>query len=305
MQTNFAKKHVPDWHGKLEDIQSLSDIEQSENCVQPEQQCEEWMVLADFINSTYTNDFEASSENDWHSYSYSYTPQQLLEMSSWIKSKKQFYQSQEQNFNVDINTFSSMQSLAYNIVTDHFNNPDPQSPLHLIIKSFAGTGKSYLINALRNLLQNNCTVTATTGKASFNVNGITIHSLLNLPVGSRGNTDLKGQTLVRLQDKLHDIKYILINEYSMIGQTLLGWIDKCCRQATGQQDKVFGNVSIILIGDPAQLPPVADKPLYHVKPSGVIGEQGHLAYLMFDKVVKLTQNQRVQGSNPEQVSFKD
>ena len=56
----------------------------------------------------------------------------------------------------------------------------------------------------------------------------------------------------------------------MLGQTLLGWIDKRCRQATGQQDEVFGNVSIILIGDPAQLPPVADKPLYHSKPSGVI-----------------------------------
>jgi len=57
-------------------------------------------------------------------------------------------------------------------------------------------------------------------------------------------------------------------------------------------------------GDPAQLPPVADKPLYHAKPSGVMGEQGHLAYLMFDKVVQLSQNQRVQGSNLEQVSFK-
>ena len=115
---------------------------------------------------------------------------------------------------------------------------------------------------------------------------------------------MKGQALVRLQDKLQNIKYILIDEYSMLGQTLLGWIDKRCRQATGQQDEVFGNVSIILIGDPAQLPPVADKPLYHAKPSGVIGEQGHLAYLMFDKVVKLSENQRVQGSNPEQVSFK-
>ena len=61
---------------------------------------------------------------------------------------------------------------------------------------------------------------------------------------------------------------MLIDEYSMLGQTLLGWIDKRCRQATGQQDEVFGNISIILIGDPAQLPPVADKPLYHAKPSG-------------------------------------
>ena len=116
---------------------------------------------------------------------------------------------------------------------------------------------------------------------------------------------MKGQSLVRLQEKLNDIKYVLIDEYSMLGETLLGWIDKRCRQATGQQDEVFGNVSIIVIGDPAQLPPVADRPLYRAKPSGVIGEQGHLAYLMFDKVVKLSQNQRVQGSKPEQVSFKE
>ncbi|XP_068697264.1 ATP-dependent DNA helicase PIF1-like [Montipora foliosa] len=117
-------------------------------------------------------------------------------------------------------------------------------------------------------MQQNCTVTATTGKAAFNINGITVHSLLNLPVGARGNTDLKGQALVRLQDKLQNIKYILIDEYSMLGQTLLGWIDKRCRQATGQQDEVFGNVSIILIGDPAQLPPVADKP-FSRQPSAV------------------------------------
>jgi len=51
----------------------------------------------------------------------------------------------------------------------------------------------------------------------------------------------------------------------MLGQTLLGWIDKQCRQATGQHDETFGGKSIILVGDPAQLPHVADKPLYHTK----------------------------------------
>ena len=41
-----------------------------------------------------------------------------------------------------------------------------KDPLSLIIIGVAGTGKSYLINALRNLLQNKCTATATTGNAS-------------------------------------------------------------------------------------------------------------------------------------------
>ena len=195
--------------------------------------------------------------------------------------------------------------LAYNIVRNHTNTPLPRPPLLLIINGFAGTGKSYLINALRNLLQQTCAVTATTGKASFNINGVTIHSLLNLPVGPRGNMDLKGQSLVRLQKKLNDIEYIIIDEYSMLGQKMLGWIDKRCRQATGHHDEVFGNKSIILVGDPAQLPPVADKPLYHAKPTGIIAEQGHIAYLMFNRVVKLCVNQRVLGSDNSQVLFKD
>lgn len=63
----------------------------------------------------------------------------------------------------------------------------------------------------------------------------------------RGNMDLKGQYLARLQNKLKDIEYIIIDEYSMLGQKLFGWIDKCCRQTTGQHDEVFGNKSFILV----------------------------------------------------------
>ena len=53
----------------------------------------------------------------------------------------------------------------------------------------AGTGKSYLIDSLRNLLQEKCKVLAYTGKASFNVNGVTLHSLLKLPIGSKRHCD--------------------------------------------------------------------------------------------------------------------
>ena len=198
-----------------------------------------------------------------------------------------------------------MQRLAFNIVESHFTNNSPeQQPLHLIIIGLAGAGKSYLINAIQNLLREKCQVSATTGKASYNVSGVTIHSLLKLPVGSKGCKDLTGQALCTLQD-LNGIDYILIDEYSMLGQATFGWIDKCCKQATGGHDKILGGKSMILIGDTGQLPPVADKPLYHSKPSIYVGEQGYQAYSMFDKVVKLTVNQRVQGTCPEQVQFRE
>ena len=66
---------------------------------------------------------------------------------------------------------------------------------------------------------------------------------------------MAGPYLVRLQKNLQDINYIIVDEYSMLGQTMFGWIDRRCRQATGKIDEVFGGKSIILVGDPGQLPP--------------------------------------------------
>ena len=206
---------------------------------------------------------------------------------------------------IDISTFSDKQRQAYNMIHSHSKQLCPKDALLLIIIGVAGTGKSYLINAIRNLLQQACVVTATTGKASYNINGSTIHSLLKLPVGLRRNKDLTGQALLTLQNDLKDINYIIIDEYSMMGQTMFGWVDRRCRQATGMNHKLFGGKSIILFGDPGQLPPVCDKPLYHSKPSTSVGEQGHLAYFMFVNVVKLSVNQRVQGLTLQQTQFRD
>ncbi|XP_068675421.1 ATP-dependent DNA helicase pif1-like [Montipora foliosa] len=91
----------------------------------------------------------------------------------------------------------------------------------------------------------------------------------------------------------------------MLGQKTLGWIDRRCRQSSGVKEHLFGGKSIILIGDPAQLPPVGDKPLYHAKASNPIAEQGYYTYMMFNNVVTLTVNQRVKGSDPEQIVFRD
>ena len=198
-----------------------------------------------------------------------------------------------------------MQAHAYNIIRKHSEKAFPKDPLFLIVNGVAGTGKTYLMNAIRNLLRTSCAVTATTEKAAYNKNGCTIHSLLKLPVGTRGNKELTVQALVRLQRNLKGIAYIIIDAYSILGQTMLGWIDRRSRQVTGITDEVFGHLSIILFCDPAQLPPVADKPIYHSKPTSSIGEQGHLAYRMFTNVIKLSVNQRIQGSNPEQSQFRE
>ena len=312
LETSYAKKHVPDWHEKLQSVQNNAHEEQvAESCPEELLQREEWMLLADLVPGRFVNEESISQQLqpdvNWENDNNKYADHEIKEMPSWIKTKQDTSHTviDFQHHNVDIDTFTNMQRNAYNLVKEHSEQASPKEPLLLIIIGVAGTGKSYLINAIRNLLQYSCAVTATTGKASYNINGCTIHSLLKLPVRSRGNKELTGQALVRLQTKLKDINYILIDEYSMLGQTLFGWIDKRCRQATGNCSEVFGGKSIILVGDQGQLPPVADKPLYHSRPSSSISEQGHLAYRMFSTVVKLSVNLRVQGLSQEQNQFRD
>ena len=119
-------------------------------------------------------------------------------MPSWLKTNKEEFTIDEQYDAVDIDTFSEMQELAYDLVKSHFNHTSlDKEPLCMIINGVAGTGKSYLINAIRNLLQSKCAITATTGKAAYDIRGITVHSLLKLPVESRGKSlgQNKGQSL--------------------------------------------------------------------------------------------------------------
>ena len=305
LQTPYGQINVPDWFDKLQDVVQSQETD-NEPAVAQEVTREEWMILFDLNTPFENSDQLPEFTHDWHGDRASYSDQQIQEMPAWIRTNKEEFNVNEQYEDVNITSFSDTQNVAYHIVKTHFDDISVEKePLCLIVIGVAGTGKSYLINATRNLLQNRCAVTATTGKAAYNIKGVTIHSLLKLPIGSRSAKDLAGQSLCRLQENLKDIDYIIIDEYSMLGQHMFGWVDRRCKQATGFYDKVFGGKSLILTGDPGQLPPVADKPLYHSKPSSALGGQGHQAYRMFDKVIKLTVNQGVQGMTSDQVLFRD
>ncbi|CAB4037821.1 ATP-dependent DNA helicase pif1, partial [Paramuricea clavata] len=280
LQTSYGQSNVPDWFVKLQYVIQSQEREDEPSQGQDVTQ-EEWMVLSDLHTPFENSEGIPDSAHDWHLDRVNYSEQHIREMPTWIKTKKEDYR------------FSEMQKLAYDIVKSNFDDASSEKEsLCLIINGVAGTGKSYLINAIRNLLQGKCAFTATTGKAAYNIKGVTVHSLLTYRVK-------------RLQENLNNVEYIIIDEYSMLGQVTFGWIDKRGKQATGCNGKVFGGKSLILTGDPGQLPPVADKPLYHSKPSNAVGEQGYQAYHMFDKVIKVAVNQRVQGMSSEQVKFRD
>ena len=164
--------------------------------------------------------------------------------------------------------------------------------LSLIITGQGGSGKSYIIRALQILLSDTCIVSSYVGIAAFNIAGVTLHSLLRLQINGKNARDLKGKTLAQLQYKLKRINYIIIDEYSVIGQKMFGWIDRILRKVSGLMDTVFGGFSIIFVGDIAQLPPVLDIPLYCPVSEDPMAMMGFFVFRKIDHVVKSEQNVR-------------
>lgn len=124
---------------------------------------------------------------------------------------------------------------------------------HFFITGKAGTGKSYLLQYLKNTLEKNLIVVAPTGVAALVAGGQTIHSLLLLPptlikpAAIRLNT-----TTMEILSALH---VLIIDEISMVRADLMDAIDVALRIA--KRSRVpFGGVQIIMFGDPYQLPPI-------------------------------------------------
>lgn len=178
-----------------------------------------------------------------------------------------------------------------------------KQPLHLIVTGTAGTGKSYLIHCLKQLLQNKLRITAPTGIAAFTIQGQTLHSLLDLP--TRGEfKQLQGQRLVTLQERMQPIKYLIIDEISMVGHKMFGYIDKRLRQAFPHAcNTVLSGCSCILFGDFGQLPPVMDLPLYTSTARSAISDLGRTIYQQFNKAIVLQQVVRQSGTDPQQLQF--
>jgi ATP-dependent exoDNAse (exonuclease V) alpha subunit len=138
--------------------------------------------------------------------------------------------------------------------------------------------------------------------------GETIHSLFNIPVTKRDDDTnflpLSGESLSNLQREFTLIDCLIIDEFSMLSQTMLGKIDSRLRQAKSNNN-IFGGISIILIGDPAQLLPVCATSLYDDKLKTDLKIAGHLAYLKFEIVITLEAVMRQQNpfNDSQQAQF--
>lgn len=124
----------------------------------------------------------------------------------------------------------------------------------VFVTGAAGTGKSYVIEKLKQtLLNRGCRVevVAPTGLAALNVGGVTAMSF--------AKTWPKGlaQTPRSNPDAWLDLDVLIIDEVSMMSPDLFQYMNRQA-QITRKNSKPMGGVCLVLVGDFYQLPPIKE-----------------------------------------------
>merc|ERR1711983_132473 len=118
--------------------------------------------------------------------------------------------------------------------------------------------------------------------------------------------ELRGETLRKLQDQFRGTELIVIDEKSMVGLHMLYMIHKRLTEIKCSQ-KLFGGVSLILMGDFAQLPPVKDKPLCDnvIKDLNLFQAQGSNLFQEFNQGRTIIFNEIMRQQGESQNRFKE
>ena len=150
-------------------------------------------------------------------------------------------------------------------------------PLHIFITGGAGTGKSHLIRTIFHSLTKTFSyrsmafgkakvlLLAPTGVAAINIDGTTIHSALGIPVGHFGKNlpKLNDKKRTALRNNLCETRVLIIDEISMVSNLQLLYVHLRLIEIFGCSDNIpFAGLSIIVVGDFYQLPPVQQRTVY-------------------------------------------
>ncbi len=137
---------------------------------------------------------------------------------------------------------------------------------NLFITGKAGTGKTSFLRKLKEDKPKNMVVLAPTGVAAINAGGVTVHSFFKFDFSFfiPGVIHYKKELKKENRDLIKSLELIVIDEVSMLRADLLDKIDDALRYYR-KDDRPFGGVQMVLMGDVLQLPPINSKELEPLK----------------------------------------
>lgn len=210
---------------------------------------------------------------------------------------------------VDPDGLKPDQLRAYHIVTWHLGKTlrgDNIPPLRMVLYGEGGTGKSRVIQTITEAfaahgVSHMLMKAAYTGVAASLVDGKTTHVIGCLSLGSKDNVN--DATKKKLQDFWRNIRYLVIDEYSMLSKSFLAALSRNISIGVEgsqgfQRGMSFGGLNVILCGDLHQFAPVAcgkREPLYYPNSltDPITLQVGRKIYEEFSTVVILQEQIRV------------
>ncbi len=151
-----------------------------------------------------------------------------------------------------------------------FNNPQLKLAFNFIqltgtnvfLTGKAGTGKTTFLHNLKNTTTKRMIVVAPTGVAAINAGGVTIHSFFQIGFGPQvpgaiqsGEAQKHKRFSKNKINLIRSLDLLVIDEISMVRADLLDAIDTTIRRFK-RNNKPFGGVQLLMIGDLQQLAPV-------------------------------------------------
>ena len=156
----------------------------------------------------------------------------------------------------------------------HLFSTDSEEPLRALIHGLPGTGKSRVIKWICRMFTEVCEwqqgveflCVAFQNKVAHAMNGVTLHSAGDLPIGGTANPRKLGhQDINEVFTKNQHLRWLLIDECFMIPDDLLGLfssslqaaaVDNLYRTRADASPRPFGGYNVLFFGDMLQIPPI-------------------------------------------------
>lgn len=154
------------------------------------------------------------------------------------------------------------------------------NPFHTLIHGGAGTGKTLLLKAIKQKVQeefgeDSCIATAPTAIAAQIIDSRTIHSTFILEWGQPEINDFLDripETTMKNLSEMRDAKLLLIDVINYVSNVDFARIDHCLQKITGIR-KPFGGLSVLVFGDFHQLPPIGSWIFEDLEPTFIRKQQ--------------------------------